>query len=214
MSRPRLVFLLLLGLSSLAWSGVILVGQAVRTAHHAAVATVRNHQALAQEELLPAIADYQRLLSLFPCRSELVKDVALLLALKADRAALAADAASDAALADTQALLAERLSCTPLDGKAWLDDAGVAAYREGFARHALESYKMSAVVAPGESWLAEKRLMFALSFRALFDAQACGIAAQDVAVLARAHPNRMKRVLMASRLDSQEALSKLFCSPQ
>ena len=106
--------------------------------------------------------------------------------------------------------LAAHLSCSPTDGKAWLDFATIDIYREGFTPKAAAAYRMSQRVAPGESWLAQKRLLFALQFHDLLTPADIRVAQQDIAVLKRAHPNRMKDVLTDAGIADEASLSALF----
>ena len=83
-------------------------------------------------------------------------------------------------------------------------------YREGFNKRSLNAYKMSQQVSPGESWLAEKRLLFAVKFRPLFDAPALEAARKDIATLERAAAFRLKNVFKAANVNSVEDLYALF----
>lgn len=215
MSRAqRLVFTLLCVLSC-AWAVAALWGQSVRLAHHNMLSAVHSAEGtITHEALTAAIDDYERALRILPCNAALHKDLGLLLAIEADAALDTPNTLdTDAPLKRMHDLMASQLSCTPHDGKAWLDFSTITMYREGFSDHALEAYKLSAQVAPGESWLAQKRLLFALESRPLLDAEAMAVARNDFAVLKRAHPNRMTAVLKASATESEEALAALFVAP-
>lgn len=215
MTLARIGFFSVLCFMACLWSVPAIMGQTVRMTHRQLVATIRSDEGMPDpRELVTAIAKDQRMLRIMPCNTPLRDEQALLLAQKADML-LAADAENqDAAMLETQGVLAARLSCTPTDGKAWLDYAMLSTYREGITLKAIAAYEMSARVAPGESWLAEKRLLFALSFRAVFNDTARATVLNDIAVLRRAHPNRMTAVMNEAQVKTPEQLASLFETPK
>ena len=212
MSRIRVPLLIALSVISCTWSVRALVGYAVHLNQREVVAAIRSSEVLPEDALIArAMAMDEAVLPAIGCNATVYEDMAVLAAQGVDRSLLASDDAdADAPLKNMQDVLATRLSCTPLDGKAWLDVAIVTTYREGITAHALEAYRMSQRVAPGESWLAQKRLLFALRFRPLMNADARSIAIQDLHVLEHAHPNRMTAVEHAAKVDSSQALYALF----
>lgn len=216
MSRTRLILCIVLSALAAIWSLGALYAHMVRLQHKEVVTAIRDGEALPDmQQLSGPIAAYHSANHLLPCTLALHEDLGLLLARKTDLALDGADLDQSAQTLDEMrhALIA-RLSCAPQDGKAWLDLATIDSVREGFTKRALQSFAMSARVAPGESWLAEKRLLFALQFRPLLDAQARTIAASDIAVLRRAHPNRITHVMEMAGVDSPEALHHLLETPQ
>lgn len=212
MSRARLSFFIGLCLVAGVWATTALWAQYVRMDHRAMLLTIPvDETSLDRADLEEAIADYTRVMRVVRCHTALHHDRLVLLAKRADMAMTAADVnAMDAPLQATQHALAALLACTPHDGKAWLDLATMTTLREGFTDRALIAYQMSARVAPGESWLAQKRVMFALTFYPLFDAKAKTIARADLAVLERAHPNRLTAIVKQSQLESKAALYERF----
>lgn len=214
MSHARLAFCVVVCLASVAWAVLALFEQSVHINHRELVAAVRSGAKLPlRPTLTDAVARETRALALQPCGMALHRDRLLLLGYQSDAAMLSPDiAAADVVLTHTQAALAALLSCTPMDGKAWLDFAMLRIYREGFTPRAADAYAMSARVAPSESWLAEKRLFFALKFRPLLDAKARQVALRDLEVLKRAHPNRMSAVMKLAAVSSPEALQALFAT--
>jgi hypothetical protein len=211
MSPRRLAFFLGLGALSLIWSVVALMASGTRFEYRNMIESIRTgDEPPRQQALADAIDAYTSAMHLAPCNAALHEDMTLLLGQDTD-VAMAGDAADeDESLKRTQDELAAHLSCSPNDGKAWLDFATIDIYREGFTKKALGAYRMSALVAPGESWLAEKRLLFALQFRPLLDEGAVKIARNDLVVLKRAHPNRMVGVVTAANLADEPALYAAF----
>jgi hypothetical protein len=206
MSAPRLAFFLSVSALALLWCAVALTVSGTRFQNRNVIEAIRDGKTLSTQMLNDAISSYASTTHMAPCNAGLHTDMALLLGAGAD----AVD--DDAPLAHMQEELATHLSCSPTDGKAWLDFATIDVYREGFTNTALGAYRMSAQVAPGESWLAEKRLFFALQFRALFDAPAMQVARADIAVLKRAHPNRLSEVLKVADIKDTPALEALFAT--
>jgi hypothetical protein len=164
-------------------------------------------------EITSAIADYEHTTAALPCNAALNTELSLLRARHTDNAMLESDTTqADAALEQMQPQLGALLACTPMNGKAWLDFAILTTYNEGFTARARGAYAMSAYVAPGESWLAEKRLIFALKFRPLLDASARAVAVADLRVLEHAHPNRMNAVIKESEVSGAPELYALFAA--
>ena len=212
MSRPRLIVVLCLGVSACLWVTSVLIVDFARLDHRGLLQAIRNQEVMPPLKVVQAaIADYERGLRYVPCSAALHSERSLLLAYVADKAMASPDMdAADDALARMQEALSAQLACTPNDGKAWLDSAQMLIHREGFTERARSAYAMSAQVAPGESWLAQKRLLFALQFRLLLDAPSRAVVAHDILVLEHAHPNRMSAVMAAAEVDSAEALRDLF----
>lgn len=211
MSPRRLVFFLSLCALCLLWSTIALLVSGTRFEYRNMIESIRAGEKLPEAQALnDAIAAYSWAMGLSPCNADLHEDMALLLGQSTDDSMNDEQADEDAALARTQEELAAHLSCTPADGKAWLDFATIDIYREGFTKRALGAYRMSALVAPGESWLAQKRLLFALQFRPLLTDEALAIAKNDLAVLKRAHPNRITDVIKRAGLTDEPALYAAF----
>lgn len=212
MIPARLACCLALCLLSCAWATAALLAQSARLDHRGLVAAIRTGETLPENAGLDrAIATDERALRVAPCDIALRRDLLVLLAQQSDRAMLSPDiSAADTALTRTQDTLAALLACAPMDGNAWLDFAKVSIFRQGFTAEAAGAYRMSATVAPGESWLAEKRLLFALKFRPLLDGKDREVARHDIAVLKRAHPNRMSAIMKAAKAETPDDLSALF----
>ena len=208
MSYVRIPFFLILCMVSCIWAGLALYAQTVRLEHFSLISSIKAGSAVAGQ---PAL---NRAMRIVPCSVPLHREAALLLTQSVDNIIVAPDAhdssEEDAYLSKTLQVLGSLLACTPMDGKAWLDFAMVNTYREGFTPRSLEAYKMSERVSPGESWLAEKRLLFALEFRPLFDTEARAAAGNDLKTLEIAHPNHMNAVLKASQVGSLQKLYALF----
>ena len=208
MSPGRRVFFLSICALGLLWCAAVLVVSDTRFDYRNLIETIRaGTDAPGAEAVDSAIAAYRSSLRIAPCSAALHQDLALLLGQHAD-AAQAMD--EDAPLAAMQDELTAHLSCSPTDGKAWLDFATIDIYREGFTPKAAAAYRLSQRVAPGESWLAQKRLLFALQFHDLLTPADMRVARQDILVLKRAHPNRMKAVLASAGIADEAALSTLF----
>lgn len=196
------------------WSVLALISNYVRVEYRGVTAAVRKGKAYDARELEDAVHAYGTALRMMPCNTPLLHERALLLAQQADNAMAGPEVdAADDALAAAQKGIADILSCTPMDGKAWLDFATITTHREGVSDRALAAFSMSATVSPGESWLAEKRLLFALTFRPLLDAQSLAVVRQDMGTLELAHPNRINAVMKAAKVNSKEALAALFAAP-
>lgn len=211
MSPGRLVFFLSVCALGLLWSFVVFTVDVTRFEYRNLIASIRaGEQPPSRRALADAITAYGSTLHIASCSAALHQDMALLLGARTDAAMSSGTVDEDAQLQQTQEELAASLSCKPTDGKAWLDFATIDIYREGFTPRALNAYRMSALVAPGESWLAEKRLLFALQFRPLFDANAMKIAKEDLAVLKRAHPNRMHDVMKVVDIGDEASLYAVF----
>lgn len=216
MSTPRLIFFVIFSAACVTWAAGALYAHAIRLEYKELVNTIRAGEKEPDARMIDiAITDYTSTINLLPCRMGLHQDLGLLLAYRTDLTLNASDInASSDALDAMQKSLGALLSCTPTDGKAWLDLAMIDTYREGFTKHALDAYKMSEKVTPGESWLAEKRMLFALQFRPLLDDEARKVViANDMKTLERAHPNRMKAVMDAAAVTTPEALYALFAQP-
>ena len=210
MSPRRLVFFLSVCALAFLWSAIALMVSGTRFEYRNRIESIRAGQVPPDPQALAtAIASYRAGMRLAPCNAALHQDMALLLGQQADASP---EQDADVPLEQMQDELATRLSCSPADGKAWLDFATLDIYREGFTKRALGAYRMSAQVAPGESWLAEKRLLFALQFRPLLDAAAMQVARNDLAVLKRAHPNRMGEVIRLAELKDEPALYAVFAT--
>lgn len=212
MSRNRQLLFVAICLCSSIWVIAVLFVASIRFEHKGMIDMIRNGNAQAEpKRVSEALVKFAGTLRVIPCDQGLSDDYLLLRAYDADQSLNSGDdARADAALAAMEEALGQRLSCTPHDGKAWLDLATVLTVREGFSSRALENYKMSARVAPAESWLAQKRLEFALSFRPMLDQEALQHAQADIAVLERAHPNKMTAVKTAADVESTQALRDMF----
>lgn len=158
-----------------------------------------------------AIESYENALRIFPCNAGLYRDLLRLTSVGAD-IALAQPYAddSDFYLGKTIEVLASRLSCAPTDSKVWLDYAMINTYREGFTGTSLAAFKMSQKVAPGESWLAEKRIIFALKFYPLLDAAAIAATRSDLATLDRQSQFRINGIVRTYGIKSEQDLRALF----
>ncbi len=215
MSSKRLILFFILGVFVLLWSVPVLVGQYVRSGHADVLAAIRAGEPTPDAVIARTIAEDEAALRLAPCNLALRSELVLLNAQHVDAAAAAPENADeDVPLARLQHALDEQLACAPTDGKAWLDEAMIGIYRGGITPQSLAAYRMSARVAPGESWLAEKRLLFALEFRPVFDAKSLAVAQRDLVVLERAHPNRMTEVMKAANVTSKPQLYALFAAAQ
>jgi hypothetical protein len=212
MSRWRWSFVILLSLICGVWACAAIFGQSVRHTHRHLITAIRDGENLpSSAESDRAISDYRSALKLLPCNASLHREVNILIAQRTDAILAAGDVskASDA-LDEMHEALSDTLACAPTDGKAWIDFAVISIHREGFNARALGAYKTSARVAPRESWLAEKRLYFALTFLSLIDPEARLVAQSDIAVLERAHPNRIQAVMNVAEVTSVDALRALF----
>ena len=211
MSSGRRVFLISVISLAFLWSAVTLLVSDTRFHYRNMIESIRAQDGVPDAEALEdAITAYRATLRLAPCNAALHEDMGLLLGQSADATMAQDNVDEDVPLARMQDEVAAQLSCRPADGKAWLDFATLDIYREGFTPRALGAYEMSGEVAPGESWLAQKRLLFALQFRPLFDAKALGVARADLAVLERAHPNRMAAVMQAAEIPNKKMLYAVF----
>ena len=212
MSRPRLGVFCAITLLVVAWSAQVLISHVVRLTHEPVMSVLRkgetppNHR-----ELSAAVAQYQWATTFAPCNAALQADLSLLRAYEADSAMMKLDATqNDAPIEDMQRQLAARLACSPRDGKAWLDIATLDVLREGVTPRALTAYRMSALASPSESWLAKKRLEFALALLPVFSEKERAIVQADLAVLERAHPNSMIAVQTAANVKDKQALYTIF----
>jgi hypothetical protein len=197
---------------AVAWSAQALIGHAVRLTQQPVIQAIRKGDvAPDRRTIAAAMAQYAWAMRLSPCNTALFADRALLAAYEADSTMASADMRhGDAALDSMQSLLVARLACTPRDGKAWLDVAMLDVFREGVSPRALMAYRMSALAAPGESWLAKKRLEFALTFLPVLKDDELAVARADLAVLERAHPNNLLAVQAAAQVADKQALYALF----
>lgn len=213
--RRWILFIALCGLSG-CWATLALYVQTVQIEHWSTIKSIRTGSEPIDNQMLDrAVVDYARALRLMPCNASLYRDMVLLWAQKTDIALNQDDLQNaDNVLAQTQAALMSQLACAPRDGKAWLDLAMIIAHREGFTAAALADYKMSATVAPKESWLAQKRLLFAVAFKPLLDTPGLLIAQNDINVLTRAHPNRIHAVMKAAQVETHEDLQAIFMPAQ
>lgn len=211
MSRSRQLMFMAVSLAACFWAVVVLFSASLRFTHQGVIDVIRAGQQPSVPQIQEALANFTGAASVIPCDLELSDDYLLLRAYDADQAFNDTDDAHiDKALFAMEEALGQRLSCTPRDGKVWLDLATILTMHEGLSPRALADFKMSAQVAPGESWLAQKRLEFALKFRPMLDLEALQIATADIAVLERAHPNKMTAVKNAAGVDSTEALRSIF----
>lgn len=214
MSPLRLIGFSLFATLCVVWAVTALYGHSIRLENQDLIASILEGEKLPEAPVLDkAITEYQEALAILPCNLRLHQDLGILLALRTDTALAGENLDSSAnALDAMKSGLENLLACTPNDGKAWLDLAMIDIYREGFTEHALTAYKTSARVAPGESWLAEKRLLFALEFNDLLDADARKVIGKDIIVLERAHPNRIKAVMEAAKVETPQALRDILRS--
>jgi hypothetical protein len=207
MSRLRLAFFAAVCLASLLWASQVFLGLSVRFSHQGLVETVRSGKLVTDDKRVAgAMIDYENAVNSLPCNSSLLSDLALLRAYTTDMELESSEEGGEAALNSMHAALVAQLKCSPRDGKLWLDLANIGTLREGLSDTARAAYAMSAKVAPGESWLAEKRLIFALKFQPMLDDSMRSVAQSDLAVLERAHPNRMSAVQKEAAVESSEAL--------
>lgn len=216
-SIKRFGFWVVLSAASALWAYFAISAQSLSFRHYDLITAIRSGAAEEmpkQAEVDAAIVEYELAVRQIPCNVALYTELALLSAQGVDLAmAKPYTEGVDGYLEKTMDTLAAQLACTPTDGKAWLDYALSGIYREGFTERSLEAYKLSARVTPGESWLAEKRMLFALKFRPFFDKEALAAAQNDLTTLERAHPNRMAAVLKSAELDSADELRVLFARP-
>ena len=211
MSRLRLAFFAAVCLASFLWASQVFLGLSVRFAHQGLVETIRAGKRVTDEKRIAvALNDYANAVNSLPCNTPLLSDLALLRAYSSDMALESSEEGGEAALNSMHAALTTQLKCSPRDGKLWLDLANIDTLREGLSTSARAAYGMSAKVAPGESWLAEKRLIFALNFQPMLDDSMRSVAQSDLAVLERAHPNRMTFVQKEAQVESPDALYALF----
>lgn len=196
------------------WAALVFQAQTTRLDAQELLGALRQNKDLPEyPKLSDAIVAYRSATRLRPCDAALTRDLTLLHARASEEALFNADLdASDRALDDAQQTLERQLTCAPLDGKAWFDLAMLNAHREGITVRTLAAYRMSAQVAPGESWLAQKRLQFAITFRPLLDEAALDVVKRDLAVLALAHPMRLDAVMKATQLKSKDELHALFAT--
>jgi hypothetical protein len=210
--RVTLLLLMVLSAASIAWAALVLFADETQRRHRDMIAAIHAQRSpVALAAITTAIVDIEHAMRRVPCSMPLSKQRVLLLAYATDRfmqSGMLEDA--DNRLDQTHTALQEQLVCAPMDGKAWLDLATIAVHREGFTAAAAHAYRMSARVAPGESWLAQKRLEFALKFRALFDDAALDVAGHDIVVLQLAHPIRMHALLKLAEVKTPEELAALF----
>ncbi len=212
MNRNRQLLFALVGGAATVWSLMVFFNASVRFEHGGVITQIRRGEKAPQPaKLEAALIDYGSTVETMPCNLAMVDDLLLLRAYATDQAMReGSPEQSEAALGKMIETLGHKLACTPRDGKAWLDLAIMRTFLEGFGTPALNAYKLSGEVAPGESWIAEKRLIFALSFQSMFDQEARSRAISDLAVLSRAHPNRMTAVEQAANVESPEALKAVF----
>lgn len=206
----RLAFLSSLCVAAIAWAGLAIYAQYVQISHAKLLLTM-DSEAPALDVLDEAIESYENALRIFPCSVGLYYDLLRLTSFGADivMAQPYADE-SDFYLAKTMEVLADRLSCSPTDSKAWLDYAMLNTYREGFTGTSLAAFKMSQKVAPGESWLAEKRIIFALKFYPLLDKAALQAARSDLTTLDRESQFRINYIVRTYNIKSEKDFRALF----
>lgn len=212
MSRARLAMFIGLCALSGAWALTALYGQWVRSSHQDLISEIRTGETNPEQATLDnAIGDYERAMALLPCSMAMHEDHLLLVAERSDAAMASPDVVeAGKALEKMQGAIAGLLMCSPANGKAWLDFAMINLFSEGFTKRSLAAYEVSGDVAPGESWLAQKRLFYALQFKDLFTPKARERALSDITVLERGHPNRIKAVMEVAKVDNPEALRALF----
>lgn len=211
MIPARFRFFTVMVVLSCLWAVTALLAYNLRYQHRHLIQDIRAGRQVQPARLDAAITHYQRILALTPCNAKLYDDLGLLAAYGVDTAMEGEDMdRTDAELAQMQQVLNARLGCMPSDGKAWLDLAIITSYREGLSKQALADYAMSARVSPGESWLAQKRLSFAVKFRPLLDAEAKAVVTRDMATLSHAHPNHMTAVMDEAGVKTPEAFAALF----
>ena len=208
----RLVLVTFLCVAASLWGLLVLYAQYVQLDHAMLITNIRAGSNFSDKQTLKkAIADYDRVIAVLPCNAPLYQDLLLLTAHSADMA-MAEPYAEDVGfyLEKTLETLSALLSCTPHDGKVWLDFATINNYYEGFTGRSLEAYKMSQRVTPSESWLAEKRIIFALKFQPFLDTEALAAVRSDLETLGRGAGFRMPNILKLSGLKSKEELEKFF----
>jgi hypothetical protein len=212
MRRVRVMLLALAALITLPWAFSAWMVQTARMEHRTTLAGLRSLTLPTNEaEIASAIATYERARRLSFCHSSLLRDLNLLYAAQAERALADDDLdAEDTALTKLQATLTRLTRCKPGDGKAWLDQAILYAYREGAGPEAFAAYRMSGSVTPAESWLAKKRLLFILPYASLIDPQTRQTIVQDMNTLPSAHPNHLSEVMKAADVTTPEALRALL----
>lgn len=213
MQIARNIFFVVLAISSCIWAAMAITAQYVRLEHRSLIAEIRQNTAVVTlPELDTAIAKYEHALQFVPCNAGLYKDISLLTAYGTDIAMAQNMEDDNYYLAKTLDTLESLVACSPMDGKAWLDIATLNNFYEGFTDNSLNAYKMSQRVTAGESWLAQKRLLFALQFLPLFDKEALAAARSDIATLQRAHPNHLTSILKAAEVKKVDELYGLFYS--
>lgn len=207
----RIAFLSILVVCALVWIALVLYTQYVQFSHRSLLTAIYGRSNdVTVENLDAAITDYTNTLRILPCSARLHSDVILLNTKAADIAMKEGiEEEYDFYLSNTLTALESLLSCTPADGKAWLDYATLNTYREGFTEQSLAAFKMSQSVTPGEAWLAEKRLRFALMFGPLLDEEAIKAVKSDFATLDRGAPFRLGLIMQATG-KSKEELYELF----
>lgn len=215
MSTARRTLFAALSLVCVVWSFAALYAQKIRLEHGNLIEQIRGEGSLPDMKVIDAaITSYNHAIDILPCNIPLHEDLALLLALRTDSVMQSPDINAEADALDTvHGALTNLLACSPTNGKAWLDLAMINVYREGFTKRSARAYIMSAKVAPGESWLAEKRLIFILPFVQLLDADGQRTITRDLATLEVAHSNRTDAVIAAAQVSSKAELLGLLGQP-
>ena len=195
MIRARVGLFSAVAMLCVLWSAQALLGHVVRLNNQPVLQVIRKGEvAPDRHDVAEAISEYQWAMKFAPCNAALHADLALFVAHEADAAMATADEKNgDAAIDAMQQTLLSRLACTA-----------------GASARAFSAYRMSALAAPGESWLAKKRLEFALTFLPLLTEKELAVARADLAVLERAHPNNMIAIQTAAKVENKQALYALF----
>jgi hypothetical protein len=194
------------------WSGLVFYTKYVRLDHQTLIQNIKADNGTNDKgALVKAIADYEQTIAFVPCDIALHQDLALLAARGADIAmAEPYGQDTDFFLGKSLDAMASSLSCNPRNGEVWLDFAIINNYYEGFTTRSLQAFKRSQHVTPNEAWLAEKRVIFALEFRPLLDAEAIAAVRSDLATLERGAGFRIPVILKASGLKSPKELVDFF----
>lgn len=198
---------LLIGMACL-WACMTLMAEFVKFESRHVLAAIQTETPPDMTEVEQSITAYEHMLYVTPCNKGLQEGLLLLYAYAADTSLLESVDVFDHYLAKTSQALEEQLACFPLNGKAWLDYARITMHREGFTDEVLHRYKMSAQVAPGEAWLAEKRLFFVLPVFSMLDGEGLTIVQEDMAVMQRALARRQGWFLADAGIASWESLTQ------
>lgn len=198
---------LILAVAAFIWS-VFVLSHYITLSSYQDMLKARNIQKTVQNARLePAIHYYQNWSADFPCYRNASLEQAKLTLIYAERLLLEQrDDEYQQALASAYQNIRQHLRCSPLDAKGWIDLAYLSLELQGYGPESEQAILYAARLSANEGWLAEKRIIFAMSLGYDMPPKLHKMAQADVKTLQRGLGYRERLLLQRMKLKTREEL--------